>query len=315
MRRALTFAFLVSLAAAAAFASSSTLPDGTEFPSWEKPLHFSKTYYVDGQAKNADDKGPGTKERPFRTINHAAQVLQPGERVVIAEGVYRECVRPARGGTGPEAMISYEAAPGAKVVRQGLAPWSRTGIPARAGTSASIRRPSSPVKAWELRLDPALFPQRLQPVRSRQRHRQPLLAATMPRTTWRPTFAGAGWCLWTEIRSSRSKTPTSLPARRRARLNFFTEMHWSPLFKEFSPYAGKVWIETNGMTLHIRLANDDDPAKHTIEITTAGAGLLAGRSATSPTSASRASLSARGQRIPGAAARAGLDQPRQSLHL
>jgi hypothetical protein len=26
---------------------------------------------VDGQAKNADDRGPGTKEGPFRTINHA----------------------------------------------------------------------------------------------------------------------------------------------------------------------------------------------------------------------------------------------------
>jgi hypothetical protein len=102
-------------AAAAAFASSSTLPDGTEFPVWEKPLHFTKTYYVDVQAKNADDNGPGTKERPFKTINHAAQVLQPGERVVIAEGVYRELIRPARGGTSPDAIISYEPAPGAKV--------------------------------------------------------------------------------------------------------------------------------------------------------------------------------------------------------
>ena len=66
------------------------MPDGTEFPMWEKPLHFTKTYFVDKQVKNADDNGPGTKERPFRTINQAAQVLQPGERVVIAEGVYRE---------------------------------------------------------------------------------------------------------------------------------------------------------------------------------------------------------------------------------
>ena len=86
---------------------------------WEVPLHFTKTYYVDCQAKNADDNGPGTQEHPFRTINRAAQVLQPGERVVIAEGVYREFVRPARGGTGPDAMISYEAAPGAKVVVKG----------------------------------------------------------------------------------------------------------------------------------------------------------------------------------------------------
>ena len=49
----------------------------------------------------------------------AAQVLEPGEKVVIKEGVYRERIDPARGGTGPEKMIGYEAAPGAKVVVKG----------------------------------------------------------------------------------------------------------------------------------------------------------------------------------------------------
>ncbi len=59
-------------------------------------------------------------------------------------------------------------------------------------------------------------------------------------------------------------------------MNYFTNIHWTPLFDEFQPVAGKVWIEMNGLTLHIRLANDDDPSKHTIEITTAGADLLSG---------------------------------------
>ena len=86
---------------------------------WERPLKFTKTYYVDNQHAKANDNGPGTQARPFRTINRAAEVLQPGERVVIASGTYRECVRPARGGTSPTQMISYEAAPGAKVVIKG----------------------------------------------------------------------------------------------------------------------------------------------------------------------------------------------------
>src|SRR6185369_8943040 len=89
--------------------ADSRLPDGTEFVSWEQELKFSKTYYVDNTSPNADDNGPGDKAKPFKTINKAAQVLQPGERVVIAAGIYRECVRPARGGTGPSQMISYEA--------------------------------------------------------------------------------------------------------------------------------------------------------------------------------------------------------------
>jgi hypothetical protein len=81
MKRTLFPVFLLMMASAAAFGDNSTMPDGTQFPVWEKPMHFTRTYYVDGQAKNADDNGPGTKEHPFKTINHAAQGLQPGERV------------------------------------------------------------------------------------------------------------------------------------------------------------------------------------------------------------------------------------------
>ncbi len=103
----------------AVLASDNRLPDGTEFEFWEQPLDFSKTYYVNCNSPNADDNGPGTEDKPFKTISKAADVLQPGERVVIATGVYRECVRPARGGAGPTQMISYEAAPGAKVSIRG----------------------------------------------------------------------------------------------------------------------------------------------------------------------------------------------------
>ena len=95
------------------------LPDGSEFKTWEVPVRFSRTYYVDQSHRQASDSNPGTQELPFKTINRAAHVLQPGERVIVGAGVYRECVRPARGGTDPEHMISYEAAPGAKPVIKG----------------------------------------------------------------------------------------------------------------------------------------------------------------------------------------------------
>src|SRR3954453_11699095 len=68
MKRAFFLALFLFTEISAAFAASSRLPDGTEFPTWEKPLHFTKTYYVDANAKNAQDSGPGTKDRPFRTI-------------------------------------------------------------------------------------------------------------------------------------------------------------------------------------------------------------------------------------------------------
>lgn len=106
------------------------LPDGTEFRTWEVPPVFSRSYHVDQHHPTASDRNPGTAERPFLTINHATQVVQAGERVVVASGVYRERVAPARGGSGPERLISYEAAPGSEVVISGSKPvrsaWARS---------------------------------------------------------------------------------------------------------------------------------------------------------------------------------------------
>ena len=95
------------------------LPDGAEFLTWETSPLITKTYYVDQANPKASDDNPGSQTLPFKTINRAAVVLQPGERVLVAAGVYRERVRPARGGTDPARMIHYEAAAGAKVIVSG----------------------------------------------------------------------------------------------------------------------------------------------------------------------------------------------------
>ena len=259
-------ALLLSCLAAAAWASSSTLPDGTEFPAWEKPLHFTRTYYVDCQAKNADDNGPGTQQHPFRTINKAAQILQPGERVVIAEGVYREMIRPAHGGTGPDAMISYEAAPGAKVIVKGsrvVTGWQ----PSEGWNFGFDPTTHKPVKAWELKLTPDLFPDGYNPfeVDNVIGNRTWLRYAEDNMGTY---FRRRGLVFVDGHPLEPVETASELAGPSPRSMNYFTKVFWTPLFKEFQPEAGKAWIETNGMTLHIRLADDDDPAKHTIEITT-----------------------------------------------
>lgn len=92
------------------------LPDGTDFKTWERPMTFTRTYQVAQQHPRASDDNPGTVTAPWRTIFKAADVLQPAERVIVHESVYREWVKPARGGTEPDKMISYEAAPGEHVV-------------------------------------------------------------------------------------------------------------------------------------------------------------------------------------------------------
>lgn len=47
---------------------------------------------------NGNDADPGTKERPFRTIQKAAEVMQPGDDCFIRAGTYRETVRPKLSG-------------------------------------------------------------------------------------------------------------------------------------------------------------------------------------------------------------------------
>lgn len=106
------------------------LPSGRAFARWEPRLRFSRTWRVDGGAAHASDRNPGTAARPFRTIQRAAEAARPGDCVVVAGGVYRECVRPRRGGTSRTRMISYQAAPGAEVIIRGSeivrAPWRRS---------------------------------------------------------------------------------------------------------------------------------------------------------------------------------------------
>jgi hypothetical protein len=153
--------FVICLSASA---TNSVLPNGTNFVFWEQPLTFSKTYYVDNTSTNADDNGPGSSEKPFRTINKAAQVLQPGERVVIASGTYRECVRPARGGTGPTQMISYEAAPGAKVFIKGSDTLNDGWQPSSAASGRGAREGGTgPLYVWKHDLTGAMFPEAYNP--------------------------------------------------------------------------------------------------------------------------------------------------------
>ena len=70
-------------------------------------------------AKNGNDSNPGTVAAPFRHIQKAADLAQPGDTVTVHEGVYRERVNPPRGGESEEKRIVYQAAPGEKVEIKG----------------------------------------------------------------------------------------------------------------------------------------------------------------------------------------------------
>ena len=66
-------------------------------------------------AKTGSDSNPGTAEQPFLTINKAAQQAHAGDVITVREGIYREWVKPLRGGKGEDARITYRAAEGEDV--------------------------------------------------------------------------------------------------------------------------------------------------------------------------------------------------------
>jgi alpha-N-arabinofuranosidase len=69
-------------------------------------------------------------DHPLKTISAAAELAQPGDTITVHAGVYRERMDPPRGGTSDGQRITYQAAPGEKVVITGAEPrqgWEKVG--------------------------------------------------------------------------------------------------------------------------------------------------------------------------------------------
>jgi len=217
------------------------LPDGREFVSWERPIPSTKTYYVDNMNPGAADSNSGTSELPFLTINRAAEVLQPGERVVIMTGVYRERIDPAHGGTGPDRMISYEAAPGANVVVKGSR-LIKTGW--RPSTRYKLALPEEErvkVKIYERALDDLDF-QGYNPFGMASIMHNRVYLMPKPEELWRHL-------------------------KRRGMI--FVDggrLEQVELYQELGGRDGTFWCEHDGLTIHIRLPGDVDPEEHEVEL-------------------------------------------------
>ena len=84
-------------------------------------------YEVAQQSPQASDDGPGSPDQPWRTIQKAADSVQPGDRVLIRGGVYRERVVVKKSGTA-DGPIRFEAAPGERALLTGadrLTAWTK----------------------------------------------------------------------------------------------------------------------------------------------------------------------------------------------
>ncbi len=152
---------------------------------------------------------------------------------MIHGGEYREWVKPARGGEGPEAMISYEAAEGEEVVIKGSDRWKPRWERARAYAPAGV-------VTWRAQLSPSMF-----------EGANVFCLPNFPdqgNPDWRvfPTFELRRGQLFLD---GRPVTQISHP-------------------EGLAESENRFWVEDNGMTIHLRLANDADPNDAEFEVTT-----------------------------------------------
>lgn len=70
-------------------------------------------------AKTGNDQNNGTLQLPLLTIQAAVNIAQPGDVIIVHEGIYRERINPPRGGTSDNKRIVYQASEGQQVEIKG----------------------------------------------------------------------------------------------------------------------------------------------------------------------------------------------------
>jgi parallel beta-helix repeat protein len=84
-------------------------------------------YHVDTNSGN--DSFPGTSEKPFKTIKHGSDILEPGDKLLIHAGVYYEQIMGGKSGL-PDKPITYEGVDRDQVILRGsvtVKDWKKAG--------------------------------------------------------------------------------------------------------------------------------------------------------------------------------------------
>ncbi len=217
-----------------------TMPDGRPFEFWDDETACTQVYHVARAHPKAADTNPGTEDAPWATIGRAAKALEPGEKVVVHAGVYRECVRPARGGTGPDRMIAYEAAAGEEVVVR---------------ASEVLAGPFEPSEGWKL---------------GDAREGVTVWMADLPRDAfggYNPFAVPNLSSEYTTFTKDWSCEETERQLLRRGMV-FVGGLPLAQVYRSESlgTRDGTFWVEEPGLRIHFRLSGDADPGSGTIEV-------------------------------------------------
>jgi len=222
------------------------MPDGTPFEFWDDTTQYTRVYHVACRHPAACDQNTGTEDRPFATINRAASVLQPGEKAIVHEGVYREWVCPARGGDGPDRMIAYEAAPGGSVCVRGSEVWSADFRPSEGWWIKGGHEKPGPgdPQVWMAGLPAGMF-----------LGYNPFLAANVPAE------------IWTFTREWRPEEMQQFLLKRGALFVDGRPLEQVFRVSDLARREGAFWVEDPGLRIHLRLWGDADPRGVQFEVT------------------------------------------------
>ncbi|MDH5687675.1 MAG: right-handed parallel beta-helix repeat-containing protein [Candidatus Bathyarchaeota archaeon] len=223
--------------------SAVMMPDGKPFVFWDDGTKYSRrVYHVACKHKAASDEGPGTEDEPFATIGRAAQILEPAERVIVHSGVYRECVRPTRGGGSEKSMIAYEAAPGEDVCVRGSEPWTPEFRPSGGWNLGAV---PEGVTFWMGDLPSRWF------------------------VGYNPFMTRNFSSEYTTFTRDWTKEEINTFMLRRGMI-FANGQSLKQVFhpEELGNEDGSFWVEDPGLKIHLRLRHDGDPKDVTLEVTT-----------------------------------------------
>lgn len=222
--------------------SSVTMPDGTPFDFWDDTTDYTHIYHVACGHPTASDDGPGAEDQPFATIGRAARLLQPGEKVIVHDGIYRECVCPARGGEAPDRMIAYEAAAGEKVVVRGSEPWTPAFTP---GDDQNFGRLPGGTSVWVGEMPEEWF------------------------IGYNPFMTRNFSSEYTTFTNDWTNEEILVFLRRRGMV-FVDGKPLKQVFRarELGKTPGAFWVEDPGLRLYVRLWDDGDPNGVPFEVTT-----------------------------------------------
>jgi len=216
------------------------MPSGENFAFWDDATAYTRVYHVACGQAGASDDNPGSAEQPLLTINRAAQLVQPGEKVVVHAGVYRELVRPLRGGEGPERMIAYEAAPGEDVQVRGSRVWQPD---VRPSVDAGVRAEQPPIWMADL---PAEWFVGYNPFVANNIFLE-FIVYPHPWTT-------------EELQTFFKKRGMVFYQGQPLRQVYFA--------RDLVQADGAFWVDDDGLRLHFRLPGDRDPHGAELEVTT-----------------------------------------------